>query len=795
MENSDPKRGATPVNASTPARPQLAGASSGKPPSGRPDSGAARGSGLPPKPWLLRKRGSVDVLRCPDLTTLRTWMIERRVSRDDELSRGGKVFRRIGNIVEFESLFHSAEVERAERRRGQKATNSGIMAIPPLSGPGAARSDGSGRRSDASVPPQLRVTPPGLTPAAGNMNPLRLTPSGQPSRPRPPVPAVPILQIPDSPTPTPTPTPVTAPPAAAPPSAGPPSTRPAPPPAPERVVAAAASKSVAPAAAVRSGAGSAPSSAGGAKSAAPPPASKPAAVAPASKSAAVPAAPRPKSEAAEAEGEESGADPTRRFVRLEMAPPPTPAGRAAKPPSVPASEAPKSSGNDTVAFHRADPADLADDSAEAVTDADATLINPQSAPAARPSAAAEKPVDPVEEALRMSDPVPRHMKETTDPNRTSRIPSLDTTERMEGGESRRGLVLLLISLGLAGLLILGLRSAGTSDSGGAGGRGVSGSTGMAVDNGLPSSGLGGSETPAPEKVDPTPAGTPQASPGTPVVGTPSNPTPPAATPATGGSDSSVKSAPAPDKVPEGKQPALNGASNTPPAPQPAVATSPNKPAVSEPSKPAATPSPATAVAAPSASGTVAPAAKPPTVISPASQPAVAKPATSGGGKKIVITEFPKTFDEQMDLAQRLVEHEQFDEAQRLFETILSYASHVPAVHVGLGKCALETGRLDAAIEHYNNALGKATNYGPAIFGLAKTYRARGDKERALQQYRRYLELYPSGGAAGVARDSIARLEGNPPPAPAKAAPSPSSSELVKPPAQTGGGSSELVKPQ
>jgi hypothetical protein len=238
-------------------------------------------------------------------------------------------------------------------------------------------------------------------------------------------------------------------------------------------------------------------------------------------------------------------------------------------------------------------------------------------------------------------------------------------------------------------------------------------------------------------------------------------------------------------MPEGK----------PPAPQPAVATPSSKPVLGEPSKPAVTPSPAAAPATQNTTGTPAPAAKPATASNPPSAAPAAKPATSGGGKKIVITEFPKTFDEQMDLAQRLVEHEQFDEAQRLFETILSYASHVPAVHVGLGKCALETGRLDAAIEHYNNALGKATNYGPAIFGLAKTYRARGDKERALQQYRRYLELYPSGGAAGVARDSIARLEGNPPPAPAKAAPSPSSSELVKPPAQTGGGSSELVKPQ
>ena len=55
------------------------------------------------------------------------------------------------------------------------------------------------------------------------------------------------------------------------------------------------------------------------------------------------------------------------------------------------------------------------------------------------------------------------------------------------------------------------------------------------------------------------------------------------------------------------------------------------------------------------------------------------------------------------------------------------------------------------------------------------------------------------GAAQVARDTIARLEGRTPtPAPSPGAsptPAPSSSELVKPPSGRTGSSSELVKPQ
>lgn len=460
-----------------------------------------------------------------------------------------------------------------------------------------------------------------------------------------------------------------------------------------------------------------------------------------------------------------------------MAAAPVERGRAAKPTPPPVSDTSKSSGNDTVAFHRADPADLGGDADAASPDGDETLINPPSSPAQRVVAPVAKSVDPVEEALRLSDPVPRHLKETTDPNRTSRIPSLDTTERLEGGESRRGLVLLVISLGLAGLLILGLRSAGTTDPTNAGSRGAG------TGSGEPDHGTAGTGTNSVGKPD-EPKGEPGQGSGANPMGTTIPGTPPAGTPTAPGPDSAAKPQATPDKPDKPldvKQPSAAGTpSVTPPASRPTEAAPPGKPVGAEKIVPPTAPTPASTATTPN-SGTPSTAA--------------AKPATQGNGKKIVVTEFPKTFDEQMDLAQRLVEHEQFDEAQRLFEAIMSYASHVPAVHVGLGKCALETGRLDAAIEHYNNALGKATNYGPAIFGLAKTYRAKGDKERALQQYRRYLELYPSGGAAGVARDSIARLEGTAPAPAPKPAATPSSSELVKPPSQAVGGSSELVKPQ
>ena len=99
--------------------------------------------------------------------------------------------------------------------------------------------------------------------------------------------------------------------------------------------------------------------------------------------------------------------------------------------------------------------------------------------------------------------------------------------------------------------------------------------------------------------------------------------------------------------------------------------------------------------------------------------------------------------------------------------MLSYASAVPAIHNGLGTCAFEKNRGDEAIQHYRNALERRPSYSAAVFGLAKTYhRLKNDKEQALVYYKKYLELNPKGSAATIAREAIAKLEGQPPPAPA-----------------------------
>ncbi|MEO0814286.1 MAG: zinc-ribbon domain-containing protein, partial [Myxococcota bacterium] len=58
--------------------------------------------------WLIRQP-SGDVFRLRELTTLQRWIVERKVRRDDEISRTGQRWERLGNIVELAAFFDAVE--------------------------------------------------------------------------------------------------------------------------------------------------------------------------------------------------------------------------------------------------------------------------------------------------------------------------------------------------------------------------------------------------------------------------------------------------------------------------------------------------------------------------------------------------------------------------------------------------------------------------------------------------------------------------------------------------------------
>jgi predicted Zn finger-like uncharacterized protein len=78
-----------------------------------------------PREWRVRQ-GNGNVFTFRELTTLQKWIVEQKVSRDDEISLSGDQWKRLGNIAELASFFQV--VEAAERAK----TTGGAPAVTPL---------------------------------------------------------------------------------------------------------------------------------------------------------------------------------------------------------------------------------------------------------------------------------------------------------------------------------------------------------------------------------------------------------------------------------------------------------------------------------------------------------------------------------------------------------------------------------------------------------------------------------------------------------------------------------------
>jgi predicted Zn finger-like uncharacterized protein len=105
----------------TAVAPKPPGAAAPPPSSPAPPSAPAE----PPREWRVRQaNGNTFTFR--ELTTLQKWIIEQKVSRDDEISLAGEQWKRLGNIAELASFFQV--VEAAER--GKTAGGPALTPIP-----------------------------------------------------------------------------------------------------------------------------------------------------------------------------------------------------------------------------------------------------------------------------------------------------------------------------------------------------------------------------------------------------------------------------------------------------------------------------------------------------------------------------------------------------------------------------------------------------------------------------------------------------------------------------------------
>jgi predicted Zn finger-like uncharacterized protein len=121
----------------------------------------------PAREWHVRQ-ASGNVFTFRELTTLQKWIIERKVARDDEISRSGEQWKRLGDIAELASFFQV--VEAAERGRAPAGTPVAVPAVPAFRFPPPA---------PAPYPPP----PSGYPPPSFTMPPPAQPPRPAPSRP------------------------------------------------------------------------------------------------------------------------------------------------------------------------------------------------------------------------------------------------------------------------------------------------------------------------------------------------------------------------------------------------------------------------------------------------------------------------------------------------------------------------------------------------------------------------------------------------------------------------------------
>jgi predicted Zn finger-like uncharacterized protein len=100
--------------------------------------------------WMIR-RGDGTILSFKELTTLQKWIVERKVAREDEISKSGETWKRLGSIAELASFFQVVD-------QASSATAPGLPAQLPIQ-QSPAPATGSTQPLPAAMPAASVPTP------------------------------------------------------------------------------------------------------------------------------------------------------------------------------------------------------------------------------------------------------------------------------------------------------------------------------------------------------------------------------------------------------------------------------------------------------------------------------------------------------------------------------------------------------------------------------------------------------------------------------------------------------------
>jgi len=134
--------------------------------------------------WMVRKADGT-VLSFKELTTLQKWIVERKVSRDDEISKSGETWKRLGGIAELASFF---QVVDAAITGSMPAAQPQDTLPMPAAAPPTAPPSHTTQPLPAAAPPSQPAVPvqpqePAVTPQAVPQSPVPVPQAQVPPQP------------------------------------------------------------------------------------------------------------------------------------------------------------------------------------------------------------------------------------------------------------------------------------------------------------------------------------------------------------------------------------------------------------------------------------------------------------------------------------------------------------------------------------------------------------------------------------------------------------------------------------
>jgi predicted Zn finger-like uncharacterized protein len=143
---------------------------------------------------------------------------------------------------------------------------------------------------------------------------------------------------------------------------------------------------------------------------------------------------------------------------------------------------------------------------------------------------------------------------------------------------------------------------------------------------------------------------------------------------------------------------------------------------------------------------------------PPPPPEEKKPEEKKPEEKPAAPAAPADYDGWMAQANRLQERGRSQEALAAYQSALGFKPDDVEAQSGVGLCYLDLGNYSAAIAAFRKALQRNPGYADAVMGLAEANRYLGNKDEARKYYQKYLDILPNGPEAAVARRNLEELK-------------------------------------